>query len=218
MSREPDSARMTRTILLVLLISLVGGMFVCYVPRSGPEPSGPYTRPPTDAEVAALTLRQPMPVFVDSTPCSPRCCNYGLWTANDFVLLFERPDSASANVGVAKQTEIVDATAGLMRVYPNRFVADTALPPHFDAGDTLEVYTPRGDGFFRVRRAGTQDELAEVQLKYRGPSGQAVAGRFFGDSRYTWWVLVSGPSGKGWTSEVRKFAGPRSCAAAPRRR
>jgi hypothetical protein len=209
---------MTRTLLLVILISLVGGMFMCYEPTPGPEYTGPYSRALTDAEVAAVRLRQPLPVFVDSTTCSPRCCNYGLWTTTDFIILFERPDSASPKVGAIKQMEIASASEGIMRVSGNRFVTDVALPPHFAVGDTLDVYTPRGDGFFRARRTGTQDELVEVQLRYREPDGNSVAGRFFGDHRYTWWVLVSAPGGRGWTAEIRDFTGPRFCHAPPRRR
>lgn len=213
---EPNSARLTRTLLLVILISLVGGMFVCYVPRAGSGPSGPYGVPPTAEHIAALTLSQPMPVFVDSTPCSPRCCNYGMWTAGDFVILYERPDSSSSKSGVVKPQSSVNATRGLMRVHPARFVTNVPVPPPFGAGDTLDVYTPRGDGFYLARRYKSQDEMVEVRLRHID-GGFTDAGRFFGEYRHTWWVFVSGPDGQGWTSETRKFSGPRSCSAPPRR-
>jgi hypothetical protein len=207
---------MTRTLLLVILISLVGGMFVCYQPNPGRQVTGVYQRAPTAAEVAAVTLMQPLPRFIDSTTCSPRCCNYGLWTAGDFVVLHERADSASAKSGVAKPQSMVSATTSVTHVHPARMVLTVARPPHFGAGDTLEVYSPRGDGFYRARRDKSQDELVEVQLRYLPPD-RTDAGRFFGEWRHTWWVFVSGPDGQGWTAETRKFSGPRSCSAPPRR-
>ena len=207
---------MTRTLLLVILISLVGGMFVCYEPTPRPQVTGTYSRALTSAEVAAVALRQPLPRFIDSTTCSPRCCNYGLWTANDFVILYERADSASAKSGVAKPQSTVSATNSVTHVSPARMVLEVARPPYFAAGDTLEVYSPRGDGFYRARRDKSQDELVEVQLRYLPPD-RTNAGRFFGEWRHSWWVFVSGPDGQGWTAETRKFTGPRSCTSGPRR-
>lgn len=153
---------------------------------------------------------------VDHGVCPFECCRYGRWTTTAAVVLRERPDSAAPPGVTLAAGTTVDVPSGEVHVIPGRFVVQRAVAG-FAAGDTLAVFSPTGEGHYRVRRAGTGGALVDAGLESPDPgcpAGRAsCVGTFSRPPRTTWWVEVVGPGPeRGWTADVAAFEGKDSCA------
>lgn len=153
---------------------------------------------------------------VDRGVCPFECCRYGRWTTRAAVVLRERPDSAAPPAVTLAAGATVDVPTGEVHVTPGRFVVQRAVAG-FAAGDTLAVFSPTGEGHYRVRRAGAGGALVDAGLESPDPTcppGRAsCVGTFSRPPRTTWWVEVVGPGPeRGWTADVAAFEGKDSCA------
>jgi hypothetical protein len=155
-------------------------------------------------------------LYVDAGACPFECCHYGRWRAKAPVRLYARPDSTAPEVGRVDSGVVVDALTGEVHVRPGRFVLERPVGG-FAAGETLSVYTPVGEGHYRVRRAGDGGALTDAGLEEPDPScgaGRAsCAGTFLSAPRWVWWAQLRGPGAPtGWTAETRSFVGPDACS------
>lgn len=172
--------------------------------------------------------REPPGVYVDRGACPFECCTYGTWRADSAVTLRDAPSLGSAEAGLVPKGTVVTGVTGEVHVRPGRFVLQRGArgyrvsrtgPPapadSFAAGDTLGVYTYRGEGAWKVRKWGTDAELVELMLAEPGTgceSSNACDGRFLEKPQSTWWVQIRTPQGlTGWTTNVAAFAGKDAC-------
>lgn len=167
-------------------------------------------------------------VFVDSGACPFECCTYREWQATGSVTLREAPDSASRVLTTVASGTRVQALTGEVHVRPGRFVLahgmrgyslDAAVPrpaaDSFATGDTLGVYTYRGEGAWKVRRLGRDEPLVELMLAWPGTGCEQNGrcdGRFLEEPRSTWWIHIRTPDGvDGWTTDAKAFSGKDRC-------
>lgn len=166
-------------------------------------------------------------VFVDRGACPFECCTYGRWTADSAVALRAEPDSASPVIATIEKGASVRVPTGEVHVIPGRFVVrrdietyrtDTTVPTiagTFSPGDTLLVYTYRGEGAWKLRKLGSSEPLVEAMLAERGTGceqGGTCDGYFIAKPRSTWWVRIRPPTGEpGWTADADAFSGKDAC-------
>ena len=167
-------------------------------------------------------------LFVDRGACPFECCTYGTWRADSAVQLRASPDSSAAVVANVAAGTTVTATTGEVHVKPGVFVMtrgerayslDRSAPPtpgdSFKVGDTLLVYTPRGEGAFKVRLASSNGPMFELMLadSSTGCAGaNACNGRLLSRPVSTWWANIRTPDGtSGWTTDTRHFVGRDRC-------
>ena len=180
----------------------------------GPPADGGAADSPAAAAPSAATGDA---TVVEPGVCPFECCTYGRWQARARVELRERPDSAAPAVATVAEGAVVQAVTGEVHVRPGVYVVARAFES-FAAGDTLEVRSPLGEGFFRARRRGSADTLVSAGLGAPQPEcprdDPFCAGRFAREPAHTWWVRVRLPGGaEGWTAEAaRSFRGPDACS------
>lgn len=194
---------------------------------SGVASSGATTAAGADS-VAAPDRAAAPGIYVDSGACPFECCTYREWQANATATLREAPDSSSRVVATVSGGAKVDAVTGQVHVRPGRFVLahgmrGYSLPPSatpapadsFVAGDTLGVYTYRGEGAWKVRRLGSDAPFAELMLAYPGTGceqNDRCDGRFLEKPESTWWIQIRTRDGvTGWTTDAAAFEGKDRC-------
>lgn len=177
---------------------------------------------------AAATPPTVSDMFVDRGACPFECCTYGAWEATGVATLRAEPDSSSPVVATVARGDRVTAVTGEVHVFPGRFVLDRAArgyrigasaPPEpadsFARGDTLGVYTYRGEGAWKVRRAGSDAALVDLMLAYPGTGCERDGrcdGSFLRMPRSTWWIRIRASSGAtGWTADAQAFKGKDAC-------
>src|SRR6185369_16841824 len=97
------------------------------------------------------TGAQPKPpsVYVDKGACPFECCTYRDWKTEKVTIAYARPSIHAVSVGKFKRNGIVVALTGEVRTKPGRFLV-TKRHGKYKAGDVLWVYTPVGEGFYKV--------------------------------------------------------------------
>jgi hypothetical protein len=176
-------------------------------------------RAPPDSVVsrAAVLPLSTESVYVESGACPGECCVYGRWRTSAAVDLHARADSTSEIVARLDSGTLVNALTGAVHVRPGRMVLDTAVDSVFRPGDTLSIYSDAGEGFRRVRRAGSGDRLVPVPLY---PLDTLCVGtpdaRCQGTLLYApvekWWTRIEGAGGiVGWSAEPDRFDGMDAC-------
>jgi hypothetical protein len=185
---------------------------------------GPGAHAPASAQASNTDS-----IFVDRGACPFECCTYGRWRADSAVALRAAPDSNAQIVGTVSAGTTVDAVTGEVHVRPGMLVMsrgerayslDRSGPPapgdSFKVGDTLLVYTSRGEGAFKVRLAGSTGPMFELMLATPGTGcerNNACTGRMLVSPAATWWVNVRTADGvSGWTTDARHFTGRDRCA------
>jgi hypothetical protein len=167
-------------------------------------------------------------VYVDSGACPFECCTYREWQTRAAATLRAAPDSSAPVVATVPAGTKVDAVTGQVHVRPGRFILahgmrayslPPAAPPapadSFAAGDTLGVYTYRGEGAWKVRRLGSDAPLVELMLAYPGTGceqNDRCDGRFLEKPESTWWIQIRTRDGvTGWTTDADAFDGKDRC-------
>jgi len=192
-------------------------------------------RTPAKRDSASQSQRD---MFVDRGACPFECCTYGQWHADSAVALRASPDSSAPIVGTVASGTTVAASTGEVHVRPGVFVMsrgerayslDRSGPPtpgdSFRVGDTLLVYTSRGEGAYKVRLVGSTGPMFELMLASPGTGcerSNACNGRLLAAPVSTWWANVRAPNGTtGWTTDTRHFSGRDRCGgpvpASPKR-
>ena len=153
--------------------------------------------------------------YVDEGACPFECCTYRDWTVQRATSLLVRPEHGAPQAAVVRPGQTVQALTGKVVVSrPGEFVVlhqpDGDSGARYAVGDRVYVYTPLGEGYFRVWHAGRMYE-EEATFLYDGIGASFDAcerdgscwGRRVALPRYTWWVKMRTPSGVvGWWEEV----------------
>jgi hypothetical protein len=161
---------------------------------------------------------KPPAVYVDRGACPFECCTYRTWKTEKDTVAYAQPNKNSQRVGILKAHSKVVALTGEVRTRPGKF---TIVKPHdkFKPGDVLWVYTPLGEGFYKVWFKG---KMIEQELDYMsGPFEQTYPrcedtkdcwGRLDTPLHVDWWVKIKSKAGwVGWTNETDNFSNQDAC-------
>lgn len=155
--------------------------------------------------------------------CPFECCTYREWTVVTDTLLLEKPNDSAKLVGKAVKGTTVKGLTGIVTVTkPGKLEVlrdHTSESGHsYKQGDTVWIYTERGEGYFRVWYNGdSYDE--EATFMYQGMGGWdscVDAGACWG-KRITfpesiWWVKVKTKKGIiGWSRHHEGFDNMDAC-------
>ena len=132
---------------------------------------------------------------------------------------YSRPDKRSRRMGTFKAGSRVVGLTGEVRTVPGKFVI---LKAHakYKPGDVLWVYTPKGEGFYKVWFKG---RMYDEELQYMtGPYERSLPsceetpacwGKLETEVQSVWWVKVRSAEGWiGWTDQAENFGDKDACA------
>lgn len=166
----------------------------------------------------AESQSKPPALYVDKGACPFECCTYRKWKTLKTTVAYARPNKRSRRVGTFKAGSSVVGLTGEVRTVPGRF---RILKPHgkYKPGDVLWVYTPLGEGFYKVWFKG---RMSDESLDYMdGPFEQSLPtceetpecwGKLVKDLHVEWWVKVRSAEGwVGWTDEAENFGDKDAC-------
>ena len=166
----------------------------------------------------ASAQSKPPARYVDRGACPFECCTYRTWRTEKATVAYSSPSKGSKRVGVFARGSKVSGLTGEVRTEPGKFVI---LKPHgkYKPGDVLWVYTPLGEGFYKVWFKGRmyQEELEYMSGPFEQSSPTCAEtpdcwGRLEKQMRVEWWVKVKSSSGwVGWTDEAENFSNKDAC-------
>jgi hypothetical protein len=166
----------------------------------------------------AYPQSKPPSSYVDRGACPFECCTYRQWKTERTTIAYESPDKQSKRVGTFTAGSSVVGLTGEVRTTPGKFVI---LKPHkkYKPGDVLWVYTPRGEGFYKVWFKG---RMYDEELEYMsGPFEQTHPsceetpkcwGRLEKQMSVDWWIKIRSANGwVGWTNQSKNFSNMDAC-------
>lgn len=167
----------------------------------------------------AIAQRVHPPTFTDRGACPFECCTYQRWTVAKDTVAYEKPSKDGRRVGVFKKGSRVRGLTGEVRTtQPGKYVV---IRPHekYKPGNILWVYTPEGEGFYKVWFGGRMfsEEIDYMSGPYeqsgiKCEDNQDCWGNLENDLKTDWWVKVRSLAGWiGWTNETENFRGMDSC-------
>ena len=161
---------------------------------------------------------KPPSVYVDKGACPFECCSYRKWKTEKTAVAYARPDKRSRVVGRFRAGTDVIALTGEVRTIPGKFVI---LKQHekYRPGDVLWVYTPLGEGFYKVWFKGRMyDEGLDYMsgpFEKSHPSCEETPncwGKLERKLQVEWWVKIRSAEGwVGWTDRAENFSNKDSC-------
>ena len=125
--------------------------------------------------VAFLFLPQAKPpaVYVDKGACPFECCTYRRWKTDKTTVAYATPDKNAKTVGKFVAGSSVVAITGEVRTVPGKYLI-TKAHGKYKPGDVLWVYTPLGEGFYKVWFKG---RMYQEEMEYMsGPFEQSRHG------------------------------------------
>jgi hypothetical protein len=161
--------------------------------------------------------------FIDEGACPFECCTYREWTVKADTPLHAKPNDTAKIIGKARKGTKVQGLTGLVIVTKPGQIE--VLRPHtgesgraYRPGDTVWVYTERGEGFFRVWYKGEMyDEEASFMYQDMGGWDRCVdEGNCWGKRKSfpssVWWVKVKTSNGTvGWSKTPENFGNVDAC-------
>ena len=170
------------------------------------------------AAARAYPQSKPPAHYVDKGACPFECCTYRRWKTVKTTVAYAGADKRSKPIGKFKACTNVVAITGEVRTVPGKFVI---LKNHkkYKPGDVLWVYTPIGEGFYKVWFNGT---MYEEEMDFMsGPFERSFPGceetpecwgKLERETRVEWWVKIRGREGLvGWTDQTDNFDNKDSC-------
>lgn len=161
---------------------------------------------------------KPPALYIDKGACPFECCTYRTWRVEENTVAYAQPDKRSKRVGTFRARTKVVGLTGEVRTTRSTF---TITKPHarYKPGDVLFVYTPLGEGIYKVWFKG---RMFEEELEFvTGPFEQTFPrcedtvdcwGRLDKPLRVEWWVKVRSREGwVGWTNQAENFSNKDSC-------
>jgi hypothetical protein len=156
--------------------------------------------------------------YIDRGACPFECCTYRVWRTEKNTVAYARPSKRSKQVGLFTTGSNVVGITGEVRTIPGKFVI-TKQHGKYKPGDVLWVYTPLGEGFYKVWFGG---RMYQEALDYvSGPYEQSHPtcdetpdcwGRLKRKMRVEWWAKIKSASGwVGWTNETENFSNMDAC-------
>ena len=167
---------------------------------------------------AAAQKTHPL-TYLDRGACPFECCTYQRWTVAKDTVAYAAPNKGSKRVGMFKKGSRVRGLTGEVRtIQPGKL---TVTKPHekYKPGDILWVYTPQGEGFYKVWFGGKMlvEELDYESTPYEQSGIKCEErrdcwGKLETELKDDWWVKVRSPTGWiGWTNETDNFRGMDKC-------
>ncbi len=132
---------------------------------------------------------------------------------------YERPDRKSRKVGRFKAgSRVVGLTGQVITTKPGKFVI-VKQHEKYKPGDVLWVYTPLGEGYYKVWHKGKmyEQELDFMNGPYERSSPTCEQtpdcwGKLESEGQLTWWVKVKSADGWiGWTDMPENFSNKDAC-------
>jgi hypothetical protein len=159
--------------------------------------------------------------FIDKGACPFECCTYGPWMVKKDAVLYNKPYKGGRAVGTLKRGSKVRGITGEVRTnVPGRFVV---TKPHlrYAAGDVLWVYTPLGEGNYKVWFKGAiyPEEMGYIAMPFETSGFNCNErgdcwGQLENKIQTEWWARVRGPHGlTGWTRQTINFHGIDACGS-----
>jgi hypothetical protein len=157
--------------------------------------------------------------FIDKGACPFECCMYRRWNTLKDTVAYVSPDKRSKRVGVFKKGSSVRGITGEVRTLtPGKFVI-TKTHEKYRPGDVLWVYTPIGEGFYKVWFRG---RMIEQSMEYMSGPYETTSpscaetkecwGELKTPLKTVWWVKVRSSAGRiGWTDQADNFGNMDSC-------
>lgn len=161
---------------------------------------------------------KPPAIYIDKGACPFECCTYRKWKTEKTTIAYARPTKNSKRVGKFLAGSDVVGLTGEVRSIPGKFIIKKAHGK-YKPGDVLWVYTPLGEGFYKVWFRG---RMYEEEMQYMsGPFERsypgcaetpACWGELEKELRVEWWVKVRSADGwVGWTDQTRNFSNMDAC-------
>src|SRR5262245_6820329 len=161
---------------------------------------------------SVYTQSKPPAVYVDKGACPFECCTYRKWKTEKTTIAYARPDKRSKVIGKFKAGATVVALTGEVRATPGKFVVFKAHEG-YKPGDALWVYTPLGEGFYKVWFNGKMFDQALEHMD--GPFEHTIPkceetpdcwGKLESKLQVEWWVKIRSADGwTGWTNQAENF-------------
>jgi hypothetical protein len=169
-------------------------------------------------ELSIYSQSKPPAIYIDKGACPFECCTYRRWKTEKTTIAYARPDKRSRRIGKFRAGSNVNALTGEVRTMPGKFVIIKAHEK-YKPGDVLWVYTPLGEGFYKVWFKG---KMYQEGLEYMsGPFEQSYPrceetpecwGKLEKDLQIEWWVKIKGSNGiVGWTNQAENFSNIDAC-------
>jgi hypothetical protein len=166
----------------------------------------------------AYPQENPPASYVDKGACPFECCTYRTWKTTKRTVAYAGPNKKSRQVGFFKTGSRVRGLTGEVRTEPGKYVI-TKKYEKFEPGDVLWVYTPLGEGVYKVWFKGKmfEQELHYVDGPYESvfPKCEETSdcwGRLETEVKSEWWVKVKSAEGWiGWSNEPENFDNKDSC-------
>lgn len=168
--------------------------------------------------VAAQQKEHPA-TYVDKGACPFECCTYRRWKVLRNTVIYASPDKRTRRVGTLKKGTWVRGLTGEVRTLtPGKFVVRRDHDK-YSYQDVLWVYTPLGEGFYRVWFKGRmiQESLDFMSGPYETTSPSCVEtpdcwGEIEVPLKTVWWVKVRSAAGWiGWTDQTKNFGNMDAC-------
>jgi hypothetical protein len=160
----------------------------------------------------------PPAIYIDKGACPFECCTYQKWKVEKTTIAYARPDKRSKVVGKFNAGATVVALTGEVHTVPGKFVI---LKAHggYNPGDALWVYTPLGEGSYKVWFNG---KMFDQELDYMtGPFERSAPtceetpdcwGKLERKLQVEWWVKIRSAGGwTGWTNQAENFSNKDAC-------
>lgn len=168
--------------------------------------------------VVVFPQSKPPAVYVDKGACPFECCTYRKWKTEKTTIAYARPDRKSKQVGRFRKGTWVAGLTGQVTSVPGKFII-VRKHERYKPGDVLWVYTPLGEGFYKVWFKG---RMYDEGLDYMsGPYEASLPtceetpncwGKLEKKLHTTWWVKIRSAEGWiGWTEETESFSNMDAC-------
>ena len=165
-----------------------------------------------------LPQAKPPAIYVDKGACPFECCTYRKWKTEKTTVLYAQSNKGAPRIGVVKAGSNVLALTGEVRTAPGKFVIKKTHEK-YRPGDVLWVYTPLGEGFYKVWFRG---KMYQEALEFMsGPYEKSIPscaetpecwGQLERQMKVEWWVKIKGTNGLiGWTAQAENFSNKDAC-------
>ncbi|MDR1968432.1 MAG: hypothetical protein LBQ32_07040 [Burkholderiaceae bacterium] len=168
----------------------------------------------------AYSQSKPPPIpYIDKGACPFECCTYQKWETLKTTSAYVSPDKNSRRIGVFKiGNNVVGLTGEVRTIVPGKFVIQKAHEK-YKPGDVLWIYTPLGEGFYKVWFKGRmyEEEIPYISGPYEtsSPSCEETPkcwGKLEKEMQVEWWVKIKSSEGwSGWTNQIENFGGMDAC-------
>jgi len=166
--------------------------------------------PQLDPSLTPQKAAKPNLPKIDEKACPFEGCQFGAWTATDYVQLFSTWKEGRKPVMKVSKDEAVTAITGVhitfepSEIHVTAPIAEYGLKP----GDTVYGYMYKGEGFFSGWFNGYWVEDFDGNGVANAGCSRKCNAKLVKEGRVEWWVEIKTNGGTvGWTKDTLKFDG-----------